>query len=139
MSEDLKYDCDPKVLRNFLKRLQDRAIDNGWDSGILAIQEDPADPLSNTMDMFSNYGAITLEHLTEVVTTYDNTQTRVAQDNVMLYQCIMASISTTAIDKIGAWEPEYTSHGIKSGVLLLKVFIRESHSVIPQPTPTRAN
>ena len=39
----------------------------------------------------------------------------------------MSSISNTAIDKISAWEPEYTSNGIKSGVLLLKVFIRESH------------
>ena len=133
-SEEL-FDCSPENMHHFLKLLEYRAQENGWDdyvSGILWIPEDAADPTSELHYLPKEYGRVTLDQITAFEQTYLGTQQRVAQDAYMLFKCLMNSLSKEARMKIEAWENEYiieTNAGTNapSGNLLLKVIIRESH------------
>lgn len=133
-SEEL-FDCSPENMHHFLKLLEYRASEHGWDSyisGVLWIPEDVNDPNSDLRYLPNEYGRVTIEQITAFERTYLGTQQRVAQDSHMLFNCLMNSLSKEARMKIEAWEDEYiiennagtNSH---SGNLLLKVIIRESH------------
>ena len=133
-SEDL-FDCSPENMHHFLKLLEYRASEHGWDnyvSGVLWIPEDANDPNSELRYLPNEYGRVTIEQITAFEKSYLGTEQRVAQDSHMLFNCLMNSLSKEARMKIEAWEKEYiiennagtTSH---SGNLLLKVIIRESH------------
>ena len=45
----------------------------------------------------------------------------------MLYTCLMSSLSKAGKSKLVIWEDQYTIDHVKSGNLLLKTIIRESH------------
>ena len=129
------FDSSPENMHHFLKLLEYRANEYGWDSyvgGILWIPEDSNDPNSELRYLPSEYGRVSLEQITQFEETYLGTQQRVAQDAYMLFKCLMDSLSKEAQMKIEAWEDEYiieTNAGTKSpsGNMLLKVIIRESH------------
>ena len=133
-SEEL-FDCSPENMHHFLKLLEYRANEYGWDSyvgGILWIPEDTNDPNSELRYLPSEYGRVSLGQIANFEETYLGTQQRVAQDAYMLFKCLMDSLSKEARMKIEAWEDEYiieSNAGTKSpsGNLLLKVIIRESH------------
>jgi hypothetical protein len=130
LSEDL-YDCTPDGLFNFLETLGDRAAECGWlleDIGILYIPEDPANPDTTTyLNLLDHYGQIEEDEIRAHSVTYINQPCRSAQDTNMLYKCIMSSISKEGKDKIRIWSADYKVGNYVSGVLLLKVLIRESH------------
>ena len=121
-----KFDCTPDGLRYFLKRLQQRSWECGWENSILSIPVDPSEPLGDTVELIANYGTVTMEQLRENARTYVTTQTRVAQDSTQLYTCLMNSLSSVGWSKVTLQEDEYTIRGMKVGVLLLKVIIRVS-------------
>ena len=77
-------------------------------------------------NMLVDYSAYTLERVREYEATYIHTQTRRAQDDRMLYGCIINSLSSTGFVRITVHEAEYHVRGLPSGVCLLKVLIRES-------------
>ena len=79
------------------------------------------------VDLISNYGEIAMDHLSTFESSYIHLQTRAAQDSVMIYQCIMNSISKEAKDAITVWSNDYHINNIPSGNLLLREVIRESH------------
>ena len=133
-SEEL-FDCSPENMHHFLKLLEYRASEHGWDdyiSGVLWIPEDATDPNSELRYLPNEYGRVTIDQINAFERTYLGTERRVAQDSYMLFQCLMNSLSKEARMRIEAWENEYiieNNSGIKSqsGNLLLKVIIRESH------------
>ena len=45
----------------------------------------------------------------------------------MLYKCIMSSLSEVGKNKIDVWRDQFFEAGQPSGVLLLKIVLRESH------------
>ena len=81
--------------------------------------------------MLKNYGTITYEQVIASERTYIAEQQRKAQDTYMLYQCLMASLTSEAKKKVMIWADQYQVEidGAKynSGVALLKIVIRESH------------
>ena len=133
-SEEL-FDCSPENMHHFLKLLEYRASEHGWDnyiSGVLWIPEDVNDPNSELRYLPNEYGRVTIEQITAFERTYLGTEQRVAQDFHMLFKCLMDSLSKEARMKIEAWENEYIIENdsgttSQSGNLLLKVIIRESH------------
>ena len=135
LDADELFDCSPENMHHFLKLLDYRANENGWDdyiSGILWVPEDVEDPASELRYLPKEYGRVSIEQITAFERTYLGTEQRVAQDAYMLFKCLMNSLSKEARMKIEGWENEYiieTSAGTKSpsGNLLLKVIIRESH------------
>ena len=135
LDDDELFDSSPENMHHFLKLLDYRANENGWDDyigGILWIPEDASDPSSELRYLPKEYGRVSIEQITAFERTYLGTEQRVAQDAYMLFKCLMNSLSKEARMKIEGWEDEYiieTNAGTKSpsGNLLLKVIIRESH------------
>ena len=128
--EEELYDCRPDGMTQFLQSLSIRATEYGWEDdtgGIMQIPEDPANPLSDTNNLIENYGRITIETIRAFETSYIAMPIRPAQDTHMLYKCLMKSISKEGKSKITIWKDQYHVSGMPSGVLLLKVIIRESH------------
>ena len=130
-----KYNCEPGEMLNFLRELDTRAIEYGWNdeiSGILWIPEDVNDPASTLRYLPREYGRIDMGEIAEFERTYLGRELRTAQDAYMLYMCLLNSLTKEAKMKIQIWESEYiieNNRGTKvpSGNLLLKVIIRESH------------
>ncbi len=121
------FDCLPAGLHDFLNLLKVRAELNGWDNSILAIPDDIANPLGDTKNLLTSYGDISIEHLREHAQTYIDQQTRAAQDSAQLFQAIYNSLSKEGRSKVTIWEKDYRTNELNSGVLFLKVVIRESH------------
>ena len=120
---------------NFLRELDTRAIEYGWNdeiSGILWIPQDVNDPATNLRYLLREYGKISMELIAEFERTYLGQELRTAQDSYMLYMCLLNSLTKEAKMKLQIWESEYIVQNqqgtkIPSGNLLLKVIIRESH------------
>ena len=123
------------VWLNFLRELNTRAIEYGWNdeiSGILWIPKDVEDQASELRYLPREYGTISMIEIREFEKTYLGRELRTAQDSYMLYMCLLNSLTKEAKMKIQIWESEYiieNDQGTKvpSGNLLLKVIIRESH------------
>jgi hypothetical protein len=128
--DDELYDCQAGGLYQFLATLHIRSQEFGWNhpvNGIMLIPDIPNDPNSPTKYLIDNCGQIPLETIREFETTYLQIGCRPAQDTIMLFKCLMASISKEAKNKILIWRDQYTVNGFSSGNLLLKIIIRESH------------
>ena len=130
-----KYNCEPDEMLNFLRELNTRAIEYGWNdevSGILWIPQDVNDPAADLRYLPREYGTISIDSITSFERTYLGRELRTSQDSYMLYMCLLNSLTKEAKMKIQIWENEYIilNHQgtrIPSGNLLLKVIIRESH------------
>ena len=141
LNGDERYDLGTAGLFTFLKSLGNRADEYGWSkkaSGILSIPMDPPNvhPAGEELYYLEHYGTITPEQLLAAEEMYVFGQERAAQDNVMLFNALMGSLTETARNTITLFEDEYIvreNPGLhneetrKSGVLLLHVIIRESH------------
>ena len=138
---DDSFDCDATGLYSFLERLGERADQYNWNAdqtGVLMIPNDAAvgADVDEWIYLVTEYGRIPIDLIRVHNTTYLNQQTRKVQDNYMLYQCLMASLSTIGRNKIANLKAEYTidiqvadgtAREVRSGPLLLKIIIRESH------------
>ncbi len=128
--EEEPYDCQADGLYQFLATLHLRGQEFGWNhsvNGILQVPQDITDPTNNLVYLIDNYGQIPLATIRAYETTYLQTSTRPAQDTIMLFKCLMNSISKEAKNKILIWRNQYSINGYSSGNLLLKIIIRESH------------
>jgi hypothetical protein len=79
--------------------------------------------------LLSNYGLIPLADVTQDVLSYADTQTKVAQDSFMAFQCIFASLETEFLKtiKMEAWKYHVGQDQTPSGCLLLKAIIMRAH------------
>ena len=129
LDEEL-YNCKPDGLYQFLQTLNNRAQEYGWNDevgGILVIPTDAMDLNSDTNYLIDNYGMISLEEIRAFEETYITKPIRPAQDNFMMFKCLMNSISKEGKNKILIWKKQYSIANYSSGNLLLKIIIRESH------------
>ena len=123
------FDCESDRLYAFLKALKRRAKEFGWteQDAILSVPYDIDYPYEDQINMVTDYGVISIHQIRDHEEMYIDSETRKAQDNDILFNCLMESISESARNKIVIWEEDYTVRGEYSGPLLLKVIIRESH------------
>jgi hypothetical protein len=87
------FDCESEGLRDFLELIRAQSEVMGWNLSVLSIPVDVNDNLGDTQDFLSHYGEIDLGHCREHALTYYNQQNRAAQDSMMLYTCVMNSMS----------------------------------------------
>jgi hypothetical protein len=124
------YDCEAAGMYGFLKNVGERAHEQGWshpDSGILNIPTVIEDYFQGHSNLLERYGEIEIDHIRMFETTYIKTSHRAAQDTHNMYKCLMKSLSKEGKEKINIWSHQYHIEDMKSGNLLLKVIIRESH------------
>ena len=76
--------------------------------------------------MLDNYGEVTLEQVRAHVITYVNAQNRAAQDSMMLFQCIIKSLTPECLDNVRNKASHYTVNGITSGPCLVRLLIQEA-------------
>lgn len=126
LSDEL-FDCDSEGLRDFLELIRARSEVMGWNLSVLSIPVDVNDNLGDTQDFLDHYGEIDLDHCRAHALTYYNQQNRAAQDSMMLYKCIMDSMSRSGRNKITGFRDQYTINGTPIGILVLKVVVRESY------------
>ena len=84
-------------------------------------------PLGGTKNLLTHYGKLSLEHLCAWETTYLHGISRAAQDTAHLHLCLMNSLTQAGKDKVCLWSDQFILKGRESGILLLKIIIRESH------------
>ena len=114
-------------LHGFLKEVEGRASHFGWCEAILEIPNDITNPLGGTKNLLTHYGELSLEHLHAWETTYLHGISRAAQDTAHLHLCLMNSLTQAGKDKVHLWSDQFILNGRESGILLLKIIIRESH------------
>ena len=120
------FDMKPENLKVFLSEIGLRSITYGWHP-VLDIAENAGQVNSHLHSLLNEYGRISMEQVKDNVLIYHGNPVRAAQDDRMLYTCIMESLSKEAKDKILLLSDEYHIAASPSGALLLKVVIRESH------------
>ena len=127
LTEDL-YDCDPEGFYQFMRTLEKRANEFGWSKpgGLLFISPRPN---ATPKNLLVDYGQINLERIQQEENAKINLQDRRAQDDRMLFECIMNSLSAVGQAKVNIHKNEYSLGNPKlpSGLALLKVLIRESY------------
>ena len=152
------FDCTPEDLHGFIEVLADRAQECDWDftnpaedwdgQGVLVVaKEDPqvnANP--DSWNLLENHGQIELDLLKKQAPLYLGTETRRAQDDMMLYKCLFNSLTDAGRQKILIWKKDYVVNDQANdvtnrpcGILLLKVIIRESHIDTNATTTTIRN
>ena len=125
---DSLYDGSAENLSAFLHRLKVRAMEYGWlDGGILDVDTAPGAAVPVLVNLIEKYGDLTLTQVRDHVTVYSGVQNRAAQDCMQLFHCIMKSLTNDAINKVKNKFQDYTVAGTPSGVLLVKVLVREAH------------
>jgi len=99
----------------------------GWEH-ICSVSTDPQQPNVGFKSIWTEYGQLHMEGVRIHVATYIQTPTRVAQDSLQMYMCLLLLLTEAAQNRITVWAPDYTVNGIKLGPLFLKVIICESHA-----------
>jgi hypothetical protein len=132
--EKEQFKCVPDELYQFIAMLKMRSVEFGWDNdqtGVLMIPNNYSSRTGPMTNILEEYGIMNLEKLRDFEETYMATATRLAQDDRLLFQCIYNSISKEGKKKILIWKNDYElkigGKLYQSGILLLKVVIRESH------------
>ena len=121
------FNCEAPGLHGILKEVEGRASCFGWRDAILEIPNDITNPLGGTKNLLMHYGELTLEHLRAWEGTYLHGISRAAQDTAHLHLCLMNSLTQAGKDKVRLWSDQFILNGRESGILLLKIIIRESH------------
>ena len=121
------FNCEAPGLHGFLKEVEGRALRFGWRDAILEIPNDITNPLGGTKNLLTQYGELSLEHLRAWETTYLHGISRAAQDTAHLHLFLMNSLTQAGKDKVHLWSDQFILNGCESGILLLKIIIRESH------------
>lgn len=101
--------------------------DNFDEQGILYVSTNPNDANAELFSLITDHGRIELNHIREQEQMYRNNATRRCQDNVMLFNCLLNSLSKEGHQKVSVWKDEYYVNDRCSGPLLLKVILQESH------------
>ena len=99
----------------------------GCRDAILEIPNDITNPIGRTKNLLTHYGELTLEHLRAWEITYLHGISRAAQDTAHLHLCLMSSLTQAGKDMVRLWSYQFILNGRESGILLLKIIIRESH------------
>ena len=122
----IEFDCTSENLQLFLDQLRDRAIIYDWLDILLITREGDE---AQTKDLIESYGEISYVEVKTHAMSYVNTETREAQNSIMLYHCIMNSLSKDAQRQVRTRGKTYPFMigGKGSGTLLLKVVVMVSH------------
>lgn len=136
VSEEL-YDCSPDDFYQFIQKVKTRAEEFGWtETGRILYCPIDETPGAEHVNLLDEFGQVALSTITTHEATVINTQTRKAQDDRLLYECLGNSLSADGEKKILLHRDEYViepdprlpdGKKLPSGLCLLKVIIRESH------------
>jgi len=121
----IPFDGDSKNINMFQSQLERRIVVCGWHTGGGNIINIPDSKRIN-QNLIKQYGCLSTNDLDTFAVAYVNNQTRAAQNNHMMAECLMASITDTCFYKISNEEEQYTSSGCKIASKLYKLILSKS-------------
>ena len=135
---DLLFDASSEGLQTFLRLLNARARKYEWTGNSQGVLDIPEHITFNRdgsvrredgayMNLLEKYGTIKIEHLKKYASTYMDRTIRPAQDDDMIWECCKASLTSEALNRMMLCEHDFMVKGNVSGVLFVKVLLRESH------------
>ena len=114
-------------MRMFLSKLKIRALNYGWND----VLEIPINVNRNNvryMNLIERYGEITMDDVIAHAEQYVGTETRTAQNSVMMANCLLTTLTKVAYNQVTAYGGEYsTDDGEPVGAMLLKVILKQCH------------
>ena len=113
-----KFDGTLEKFIGFLASVTSQARQFRWNS-ILAIPVG-----TDTRELLTVYGRISMVEINSHATTYTGTQTREAQNSEMLYHFLMNSVTTEFTTKLVLYQKDYTMNGAPIGACLLKKVVQ---------------
>ena len=116
----IPFDGDSKNINMLQSQLERIIVVCGWHSGRGIIINIP-DANSLTKKLIKEYGCLSNENLETFSVAYVKMQTKAAQNNHMMAECLMASITDTCFYKISNEEDQYTSSRCKVASKLYKL------------------
>ena len=122
MPKDEPFGLEPPRLMAFINAVRQRGKTYGWDGSkdeILQVPVDLADPATHRDNLLNSYGLISVERVRVAEEAYIHTETRAMQNTMMLYECLMTSLTEEAKNAIELWREDFMVDGTGSGVLLL--------------------
>ncbi len=120
------FTLEPHQFKLFLLTLTKRTMVYGWEN-IINILVDVAVQGGPTHSLLTHYGQVTLQQVKDHAATYINAQTRVAQNNILLYTCLAASISPETKAKAMIFHTDYHEGQTLIGAAYLKILIQEAN------------
>ena len=99
---DPVFDLDPTHLKNFLEKMSQKVRNFNW-FNICKIRVGNA-----TKDLIRDYGQITINDINVTARDWLGQPTRDAQNSQMMYDCLAASLTTTAFNKVSTIAHQYT-------------------------------
>lgn len=136
LHDDL-HDCMPDNLCMFLEWCIKHAMEMLWSDpsfGVLVTPEDAVDPATTCDNLLESYSIMPIERICRFETTHLNHQNESVQDNFMMYNMLMNSLSSEGQAKIMAHKKDFhipselgSKLGTPSGNLFVKVITRESN------------
>jgi len=113
------FTLEPHQFKLFLSTLTERTMVYGWEN-IINIPVNVAVQGGPTHSLLTHYGQVTLQQVRDHAATYVNAQTRAAQNNVLLYTCLAASISPETKAKAMIFHSDYHEGQTPIGAAYLK-------------------
>ncbi len=120
------FTLEPHQFKLFLSTLTKRTMVYGWEN-IINVPVDAAVQGGPTHSLLTHYGQVTLQQVRDHAATYVNAQTRVAQNNILLYSCLAASISPETKAKAMIFHSDYHEGQTPIGAAYLKTLIWEAN------------
>jgi hypothetical protein len=125
------FDLKPETLGQFLKMLDKKATDQGWNDasstqqiGIFNITHD-GDPTMISITKDHQYiETSVLRAQCERFMNGKGSQNRASQNNQMMQECIWGSLTLGAKQRIGRFKDDYTLNNLCCGPLLLNIIKR---------------
>lgn len=120
------FNCDIDGLWDFLQLVEQRSSMMGFQSIYEIPHRETPTSTPVALSFLSNYGVLSTQEVQTHATSYIGTQTRAAQDSIMLYHMLWNSLSATGRAKVGVQSEHFVINGITAGVAFLKVIIDDS-------------
>jgi len=98
----------------------------GW-GDILTVPEDAAVPAGPSHSILMHYRQVTPDQIRAHATIYHNAQTCAAQNNLLLYTCLEASITPQVKAKAMIYHQDYHIGQNPIGMAFLKILTQEAH------------
>lgn len=111
--------------KKLINKLINKAIFNGW-SGLFSVPVDNDDQDGDTLSFLDHPHVFDMEHLQEYAENHVDSQDRSDQNNTMIYNCLRATLSDKALDKVDKRSDEFIINEVPSAICFLKVIIQAS-------------
>ena len=114
------YDLTDKNLKLCLGEIDQRSDEASW-GRVFNVPEDITNPNSNTINLLTHYGQLTLDQVRAFATTFIGHESRLAQIDSQLATCLLKSLTTSAKCSLELEASKYKINDTKVGILILKV------------------